>query len=584
MIGQVIDKYRVESDLDKEPFGVVYKATDLQTQQVVELGIIDPSLTEYGNDLKEVLDHKQIISGIAHQNIAKLLDFFIFEENYVLVREHIPSAQSLSKWISSNSHSIEEIGEVVFQVCDALQYANEQGVAYNYISPSIIKIDKDGNVKITNLGFSKLFRASYSGSDTIIESANFLSPEQIQELPADGRSDVYSLGILLYLLLTKTLPFPGKNFAKIIAQKITEVPESPEQVNPRVPKMLSEVVMQALQPERESRFSDLGEFKERLATALKQSKRGATGRHVGQKFGNYEVTEILGHGAHSTVFKAIALESNNLVALKMLDFRLSMEDQFVKRFEREGIISEKLNHPNIVRIVEKFEHEEFFFLAIEYVDGVPLDKLFENDEPLPFEKAYKIFKQICEAFAYVHTQGIVHRDIKPSNIMINPEGKIKILDFGIAKILDAASESLTKSPIGTPQYMSPEQCSTGEVDSRTDIYALGVLLYKMVAGKVPFESDKLHILLKKHITEKPAPPSSINPAIPDELDKVILKALRKEKEKRFSNAEEMLAAFSTTMKPLMRTSYIGKTIGDYEIMSVGKRRGGMAETFIGKHK
>ena len=222
MIGQVIEKYRIEAECDKEPFGVVYKALDEQTEQAVELGIIDASLAEYKDELKEILDHKQIISNIDHENIAKLHDFFLFENNYVLVREHIPSAQTLSRWASSDSHSFEEIGNIVFQVCDALKYAHEQGAAYNYITPSTIRVEESGRIKITNLGLSKLFRASYSGSEFIIESANFLSPEQIQELPADDRSDIYSLGVLLYMLLTKTLPFPGKNFAKIIAQKVKE--------------------------------------------------------------------------------------------------------------------------------------------------------------------------------------------------------------------------------------------------------------------------------------------------------------------------------------------------------------------------
>jgi len=579
---QVIDKYQIEEEIDKEALGVIYRAKDLETERIVELGIVDASLSEFRREIEELLAHKQVISRVDHLNIAKLYDFFPFENKYILVREYLPSSQTLSEWIHADSHSFEEIGKVVCQICDALKYANENGVAYNYIIPSAIKIDPAGHVKITNLGFSKLFRASYSGSESIIESANFLSPEQIQELPSDVRSDVYSMGVLLYVILTKSLPFPGKNFAKIIAQKIHELPDSPEKVEPRVPKILSEVVMQAIQPEREARFPTIDEFRERLTTALKQAERGTAGRHVGQKFGHYEVIEILGHGAHSTVFKAIDTRVNKLVALKMLDYRLSMDEQFVKRFDREGVISERLDHPNIVKIVEKFEHEEFFFMAIEYVDGVPLDKMFEKEEPLPFEKTFNLFKQICDAFDYVHNQGVVHRDIKPSNIVISPDGVVKVLDFGIAKILDAATESLTQSPIGTPQYMSPEQCSSGEVDSRTDIYALGILLFKMLTGRVPFSSDKLHILLKKHISEEPPLPSSLNPAVPEELDGVVLKAIRKEREDRFSSVWEMFEQFSAILKPMISTGRVGKNIGPYNIMSVGKRRGGMAETFIAK--
>jgi len=579
---QVIQRYQIEEEFDKEAFGVIYKAKDLQTQEIVELGIIDSGLGEYRSEIEEILSHKHIISKINHENIARLHDFFQHEKNYILVREHIPASATLSRWITSDDYSYKAVGEILSQICDALNHAHEQGVAYNYITPSTIKIDNSGKIKITNLGFSKLFRASYSGSDSIVESANFLSPEHIQELPGDIRSDVYSLGVLLYLLLTKSLPFPGKNFAKIIAQKVKEVPPSPEQIDPRVPKMLSEVAMQAMQPEREARYADLVEFKEQLSAALKQAERGTTGRHVGHKFGNYEVIEILGHGAHSTVFKAIDTRFKKLVALKMLDYRLSMDEQFVRRFEREGIISERLHHNNIVGIIEKFEADDFFFLAIEYVDGVALDKLFETDAPLPFEKTYNLFKQICEAFGYVHEQGVVHRDIKPANIMINPEGTVKVLDFGIAKILDEATESLTKSPIGTPQYMSPEQCSTGEVDARSDIYSLGALLFKMVTGRVPFQSDKLHVLLKMHISEEPPVPSSLNPAIPEQIDKLILKALKKEKDERYASARDMLGQFLTAMRPVMITGHVGKSIGNYEIISVGKRRGGMAETFIGK--
>ncbi len=263
--------------------------------------------------------------------------------------------------------------------------------------------------------------------------------------------------------------------------------------------------------------------------------------------GQFRILEPIGKGTAGTVYLAEQLHMDRMVAIKVLNPELSANPQVVERFRREAKAVARLSHPNVITVHLTGRTEDgFSYLVMEHVAGKDLDTLLQEEAPLPLTRALRIAIQIAEALGDAHAHGIAHRDLKPANIKIsarrgNPDF-VKVLDFGIAKILQEGTEGkLTKTGtvFGTPYYVSPEQASGAKVDHRTDLYSLGVIFYRMVTGRLPFESKSGLEVLIKHIREEPPPPRRFRPDLPAEVEAFILKALAKKPEERFQTAEEM---------------------------------------------
>lgn len=253
--------------------------------------------------------------------------------------------------------------------------------------------------------------------------------------------------------------------------------------------------------------------------------------------GNYHVVAELGRGGMGVVYKAQQQSLNRSVAIKVLPAHLSHDEGFVKRFLREARFAAELNHPNIVTIHDVGQHGAHYFIVMEYILGVPLSTLLRNG-PLKELQALRVAYQIALALAAAHAHMIIHRDIKPENIMVDPEGRVKVTDFGLAKAITGASNlTATGALLGTPRYMSPEQCRAEEVNTRSDVYSLGVVLFEMLVGKAPFTADTPLVLMRQ-IVEDPFPaPSSLRPGIPEPIDRLVLKMVAKDPALRYISAE-----------------------------------------------
>ncbi len=262
---------------------------------------------------------------------------------------------------------------------------------------------------------------------------------------------------------------------------------------------------------------------------------------VGERLGKFKIIKKIGKGGMGTVYLAVDEILGRYVALKVISQELSQSENIMKRFEVEAIAQARLNHENIISIYSYKVVEGTHFIVMEYVEGKSLKDLLREEGYLDIKKALEIFIGILSAIDYAHKKGVIHRDIKPSNIIVPPDGIPKIGDFGIAKVKGIEGLTREGSVLGTPVYSSPEQISGGKITYKTDIYSLGVLLYEMLTGSPPFVNEKKDSLLdvaEKKLKEKPGKPSSINPEIPDKLDKIILKALEKSPDKRYSSVEE----------------------------------------------
>ncbi len=254
--------------------------------------------------------------------------------------------------------------------------------------------------------------------------------------------------------------------------------------------------------------------------------------------GRYRIVRKLGAGGMANVYLAEDQELGRRVAIKILNDRHANDDQFVERFRREAKNAAALSHPNIVSIYDRGEAEGTYYIAMEYLDGRSLKELIVSRGPAPVHVAVEYARQILSALRFAHRHGIVHRDIKPHNVLVDAEGRVKVTDFGIAR---AGTSQMTEagSIVGTAQYLSPEQARGADVDPRSDLYSLGVVLYELLTGEPPFEGDTPVEIAMKHLSTVPEPPSARRPDIPRELDWVVMRALAKDPDERYQSAEEM---------------------------------------------
>ncbi len=255
--------------------------------------------------------------------------------------------------------------------------------------------------------------------------------------------------------------------------------------------------------------------------------------------GRYQIIEELGKGGMGKVYKAFDTDINEKIALKLIKPEISADKNTIKRFQNELKYARKISHRNVCRMYDLNKEKSSYYITMEYVSGGDLKRLIRRTKRLDTGTAISIAMQICEGLEEAHSLGVVHRDLKPSNIMVDDDGNARIMDFGIARPVKGKGITGSGVMIGTPEYMSPEQVEAKETDQRSDIYSLGIILYEMTTGRLPFEADTPFAVGVKHTSEEPPDPKELNPQIPEDLCRVILKCLEKDKVNRYQSAADM---------------------------------------------
>ena len=322
---------------------------------------------------------------------------------------------------------------------------------------------------------------------------------------------------------------------------------------------------------------------------------------AGSTIGSYLVVSKLGEGGMGMVYKAHDTTLDRTVALKVLSPHLFRNLEFLQRFRVEAQAQARLNGPNIVTLHSMFEIPGSLVLVMEHVEGQTLDQRLHNEGRLSVATTVWVFEQALLGVERAHRMGIVHRDLKPSNIFITNTHEIKLMDFGVAKILDSKESTQAGSMIGTLMYISPEQITGHEADFRSDIYTLGITLYQAVTGVLPFEKKTDYEYMNAHLHEQPLPPTALQPAIPQELEDIILKAMDKNPDKRFQNAHEFRKALLKVGMVHVRAYRRLKAIRrekdkaalslsptwrreEEEVLSFSEQLGARLEGFFGKKK
>ena len=266
-----------------------------------------------------------------------------------------------------------------------------------------------------------------------------------------------------------------------------------------------------------------------------------TSLHPGDTLDHYRIESLVARSGMASIFRAVDLDTGTPVAIKLPHPEMECDPVLFDRFQREQEIGATLDHPHVMKVAPADGHSRIY-MVMEWVEGRLLRKVLIETKKMPVERAVKIALDIAEALDYIHTHGVVHRDLKPENIMVNADGDIKLIDFGIAG--KEGSRRLTFAKLsqvmGTPDYISPEQVKGKRGDGRSDIYALGVMLYEMLTGEVPFKGPNAFAIMNDRLLNNPVPPREINPAISPQLQEIIYRAMEREPRNRYASAKEMV--------------------------------------------
>lgn len=274
---------------------------------------------------------------------------------------------------------------------------------------------------------------------------------------------------------------------------------------------------------------------------------------IGREIEGFQIIEKLGEGGMGEVYRATDTSLGRIVALKLLHTELTKDPQLTERFLSEARTQAQLNHPNLATLYRLFQFEGSYCMVMEYVDGETFGQMIRRVGPIAQERALPLFKQALAGLAHAHHAGIIHRDIKPSNLMVNKGGIVKVMDFGIAKILGGRGLTATGVRLGTLYYMSPEQIRNQPLDIRTDIYALGITLYEMLTGRVPFDSNSDYDLMQQHIQQPPPLPRQFFPYLSPAVEDAVLQALEKDPMRRFQTVEAFSRALDEGLKAVTGT-------------------------------
>jgi eukaryotic-like serine/threonine-protein kinase len=590
---QLAGRFVLSSFLSEGRIAQVFEARSATAPMVVAVKVLLPGFTTNAEVKSRFLRAAEKSRRLHHDAIAAMhaageeqgLLFVVMElirgenlQSYVDARGALPEFDALS---------------IVLQIGSALESALGSGVVHRSLRPS--------NVFVTRLPESphiERVKVTDFGTADVVSSQRpldgFVAPERARGELGDPRADVYSMGALLFMMLTGRAPFAEVDTGRLaravesnpftfpahvalspsvvaLVQKATQKDPAERFENARAFGVELRRVLEDLDSSTETKQRGAAPSESSTATSLSSivwgdaaSRERAHHPLLGTVLASrFEITGLMRAGGMAQLFSGVDLQSRARVAVKIMHPSLAAEPELVKRFAREARLAAQLRHENIVKLVHVGDDSELLFIVMELLGGEDLSVRLKQRGRMPETQAAAIAVDVSNALAYAHSLGVVHRDIKPANVMLCSGERgdvVKLLDFGIAKVLDRSDStelSIAKSAItvagdvvGTPRYMSPEQGRAAPVDHRTDLYALGVVLYELVTGQVPFDGETALQIVARHVRDSPVPPGRLVADLHPGLEALILRLLEKDPMRRPQSSDEVRAALLALMPQL----------------------------------
>ncbi|HYG62615.1 MAG TPA: protein kinase [Thermoanaerobaculia bacterium] len=580
MIGTRVSNFEILERLGGGGMGVVYKARDLRLDRVVALKFLTARRDGSEGDHQRFLREARAAATLDHPGVCAIHEIGETEDGALFLVMAFCEGESLARVIDSGPLRPAQAAHLAAQIADGLAAAHERGIVHRDIKPANVLVTPGGDagghpgghpggqIKIVDFGVARLAGVTrITRPGTTVGTAAYMAPEQLRGEEVDARADVWSLGVVLYEMLTGELPFPGANESEIISGILHAHPRPIGAFRDGVPAGLEHIALRALAKrpaDRYARIADMArelrdfeeaatsvEGTEHTLVALSRSRSGplpASGLRLGS-LERYRVLGPLGGGAMGVVHEAEDTALGRRVALKFLPAELSRDPDSKERFLREARAASALDHPNVCTIHEIGETGDGrLFLAMARYEGETLKRRLERGS-VSLEEALDIVRQIAHGLAKAHRQGIVHRDIKPANLMLTGDGVVKILDFGIAKLAGEAGLTRLGTPMGTPAYMSPEQARGDEVGPASDVWSMGAVVYEMLAGRRLFPADNEHAVLYAILHEEPKPLRALRPDVPPELERIVARMLARDPAARYPSAVEAHAEIKALYGP-----------------------------------
>ena len=541
MSGNAIPGYEILERLGEGIFGTVYKARDLELDRFVALRVIPERRFGSREDRWRLSRESATLAGLDHPNLCAVYQTGDADDGALFVAAAFCEGETLARRLLRGALKPAVAVDFAAQIAAGLARAHERGIVHRNLRPTNVFVAADGRAKIVDFGQPGVGEQTlFAAPDAAPTAACYASPEQLHGEWTDARCDIWALGAMLAEMITGRRPAALEPFGPLRALQ----PEAPEELERIVARAMAAHPADRYPSAEEMRddLRGLGPSSSRTAPALASSPSAAPAGPVG----HYRILERIGGGGMGIVHRAEDLRLGRTVALKLLPQDLSRDAVAKARFQQEARAASALDHPNVCTIFDVGETADGqLYIAMPCYEGETLRDRLERGA-LPVDEAVDVATQIARGLAKAHRRGIVHRDVKPANLILTTDGVVKILDFGIAKLTGAAAD-LTRagSTVGTPAYMAPEQMRGDEVDARSDLWSLGVVLYEMLAGRRPFPGEHASMVREAVLNQQPEPLAQRCPEVPPVLEKLTAGLLAKNPADRPQTAEQVIAELRT---------------------------------------
>jgi serine/threonine-protein kinase len=545
----LVKRYEILARLGQGGMGTVYKALDHELDRVIALKTIRPDLASNASALRRLKQETLLARQIAHKNVIRVFDLGVSEGLRFITMEFVEGSDLKSILEVRKKLPVEEALDLLGQITQGLSAAHSEGVVHRDLKPQNILVSGNNRVRIVDFGLARSFAdTGLTHTGAILGTPTYMSPEQALGKQGDARSDLFSLGVIAFELLTGELPFPNQTLSESLVSRTRGRARAIDSVDPEIPAWLACIVMRCLERNPADRYESAEEIAADLLArdvcpyppVSLSSGDLRPGTMIGSR---YRIEAEAGEGGMGKVYRAMDLDLQRTVALKVVRPDLASSPETLDQLRHEISIASQISHKNVLRIHDLGEASGLRYVSMAWAEGEDLASLLKRTGPLPEGRILELAGEICEGLEAAHDQGVSHRDLKPSNILLAAGGHACIADFGLAHSLSKSELDKTpsSSSSGTPRYMSPEQVDGVCIDHRTDIYSLGLILYEMATGRIPFNDESPFQTMTQRITDRPVSPKLVNPEISSHLATVILKCLELDPKERYSTVTELLS-------------------------------------------